>query len=543
MATSSNREGDRDPAGPGSGSRRTATGRLRGALGGALAGGNSTDHLTILSGTGQNIVGLGVFVGATFVANVLVSRALGLGALGLVTIATQLAFIGGAATRFGMDMAAVRRVAIEVGQGKGGRARGIVSRAALVATLVSVAAGLVLFLLSGPISRLLSSEAGAQQAIMAAALGLPFVALTQVYLGGSRGLKIMRHTLYVQWAGQPILWIALMFVGWQVSKTAWMSVLAYSLSWAVCTTAAWFLWGREARKFEPIELVAGEMGHLVKYGAPRAPAALLSQAVFYTDLFVASSLVAKGYVTDAQVGVYAASVRVAQVLVLFLSAVSYMFSPFVADLHSKGERDKLDGLFKSLTRWTIAGTLPLLILLFVLPGPVLKIFGAQGTGGTTPLRILLAGQMFNVSVGAVGFILIMVGRTGWDLGVYALSFVLDLLIAVLLIPHLGTEGAAIAQTSSLIISNSLRLYLVWRFVHIQPYNRYYARLLIPAVLCFVTMIGVASVLPSEKWLLQLVGTGLVGGAVCYTAVLLFGLTPLEKATVMRVLGREKPAIT
>jgi hypothetical protein len=34
----------------------------------------------------------------------------------------------------------------------------------------------------------------------------------------------------------------------------------------------------------------------------------------------------------ADLGVYAAAVRVAQALVLFLTAVSYMFSPFVADL-------------------------------------------------------------------------------------------------------------------------------------------------------------------------------------------------------------------
>ena len=61
-----------------------AVSRLRGALGGASPADGARDHLTILSGTGQNIVGLAVFVGATFGANVLVSRTLGLGALGLV---------------------------------------------------------------------------------------------------------------------------------------------------------------------------------------------------------------------------------------------------------------------------------------------------------------------------------------------------------------------------------------------------------------------------------------------------------------------------
>jgi O-antigen/teichoic acid export membrane protein len=535
LATSSKRPPGRSTEAGG------AVSRLRGALGGATPGDGARDHLTILSGTGQNIVGLAVFVGATFGANVLVSRVLGLGALGLVTVATQLAFIGGAATRFGMDMAAVRRVAIEVGAGAGGRSGGIVARAAAVAAIVSVVVGGVLFALAGPVAHVLSSEPGAEAAIRAAAAALPFVALTQVYLGGSRGLKIMRHTLFVQWAGQPILWIGLMLVGWLASRTSWMAVAAYAASWGISTVAAWALWRREARRFELRDVEPGEISQLVRYGAPRAPAALLSQAVFYTDLFVASHYVAKGYVTASQVGIYAASVRVAQVLVLFLSAVSYMFSPFVADLHARGERAKLDGLFKSLTRWTIAGTIPLLVLFVVLPVPVLKIFGANGTGGATPLRILLLGQMFNVSVGAVGFILIMVGRTGWDLCVYALSFVLDLVVAIVLVPHLGTEGAAIAQTTSLVLSNSLRLYLVWRFVGIQPYNRYYARLLLPAAVCLVVMIGVSSVLPSAKWLVELVVTGAAGGLACYVAVLLIGLTPTERGAVRRLLGRAPAA--
>src|ERR671935_19394 len=36
----------------------------------------------------------------------------------------------------------------------------------------------------------------------------------------------MRHTLYVQWVGQPLLWIALMLVGSTVSRTARLAVPA-----------------------------------------------------------------------------------------------------------------------------------------------------------------------------------------------------------------------------------------------------------------------------------------------------------------------------
>src|SRR5205823_11286814 len=112
------------------------------------------------------------------------------------------------------------------------------------------------------------------------------------------------------------------------------------------------------------------------------------------------------------------------------------------------------------------------------PGPVLKIFGGRFESGTTPLRILLIGQAVNVAVGSVGFILIMVGRTGWDLVVYAASFLVDLGVAFLLAPRLGAEGAAIAQAVTMVVSNAGRLYLVWRFVQMHAFTLRYVGLFV-----------------------------------------------------------------
>jgi Na+-driven multidrug efflux pump len=141
-------------------------------------------------------------------------------------------------------MAAVRRVAIEVGAGHGGRSRGLVVRVVAIAGGVSVAVAVLTIVLAGPLADRLSDVAGAVDAMRAAAVAVTFVAVTYVYLGASRGLKIMRHTLYVQWVGQPLLWIALMLLGWQVSKTLGMTVLAYAGSWILSAGLAWILWER-----------------------------------------------------------------------------------------------------------------------------------------------------------------------------------------------------------------------------------------------------------------------------------------------------------
>jgi O-antigen/teichoic acid export membrane protein len=507
---------------------------LRARIQSALPKERFGDQLAILSGTGQNIVGLAVYVVASFATSVLISRVLGAPGLGLVTLATQFAFVGGAAARFGMDVAAVRRVAIDVGSGQAGRVRAVLSRAAAIAGLVSVAGALLVFFGAGVLARVFGASGPSghgKAAFEAAALALPFVALCQVYLGGTQGLKIMRHTVAIYWAGQPVAWIALMSVTWAAARTAGASVLAYALSWILATVAAWFVWERETRAFTPVPAEPGEVRRMVQYGAPRAPAALLAQLLFWTDFFVVSR-----YVTKADLGVYAAAVRIAQALVLFLIAVNYMFSPFVADLHARGERDRLDGLYKALTRWVVAGSVPILLVLLILPGPVLSIFGARFDTGTTALRILLIGQFVNVATGSVGYILIMVGRTGWDLAVYAGSFVLDLAAAFLLAPHLHTRGAAIAQALTLAVSNGVRLYLVWRFVHIQPFNRHYVRLAVPAVAGGAVMLAVHLALRHAAWPVDLVASALIGGLIYFAVLLVAGLTPAERAAVRQVAG-------
>ncbi|HEX9124418.1 MAG TPA: oligosaccharide flippase family protein [Actinomycetota bacterium] len=511
--------------------------RAEGAALGALlgVGEGAKDHLTILSGTAQNIVGLAVFVLASFGMNIVIARAFGeegRRVLGLVTLATQLAFVVAGATRFGMDMAAVRRVAIEVGKGEPGRSRAVVRLAVAISVIVSLAVAAVAFALAAPIAGVLNAPTAA---LRAAAIALPFVAVAQVILGGSRGLKIMRDTLVAYWVGQPVSWIVLSLIAWTFSKTVTATVITYGASWLVATIVAWFLWHRDTARFGHLPAEQGEVRALMRYGAPRAPAALLSQALFYTDFFVLSA-----YTEGPSLGVYAASVRVAQALVLFLTAVSHMFSPFVADLHERGERDRLNGLFKAITRWTLAGTIPLLLLFMVAPGPVLQVFGAKFQTGTAWLRILLVGQIVNVSVGAAGFVLIMAGRTGWDLVVYASSFALDLGLSLVLVPRFGPTGAAVAQATTLALSNAFRVALVWRFVRIQPYDRHYARLAVPAAVAGAAMVAVHAALGNGPWPVDLTGTALVGGLVYLVALVTAGLTPTEKATILRVL-RRRPA--
>jgi O-antigen/teichoic acid export membrane protein len=511
---------------------------------------SGSDQRLIVGQTAQNVLGLAIGALATFAAQVLITNALGDQAFGVVTLTTQAAFVAAAATRFGMDVANVRLVAILAGKGQLARARGLVRRSAVIATAVSVPFAAAAFVWADWLAqRFTAVPEIAEPAFRAAAVTVPVAALAFTYMGATRGLKIMRYTLFSQWIAQPIGWIVLMVALWAASRTAGTTTLAFGASWALALAVAVAGWEREQRRF-PGEDLGGSgieqegTGALVRFGALRAPATLFSQLIFWTDLFVLSVLWSdEGTVGASTVGVYGAVLRVGQALFLFLTSVSLTFSPFVADLHHRGERDRLDAIYKNVTRWTLAATIPMLLVLAILPRETLRIFGEDFTAGADALQILIVGMIVPVTVGTVGFILIMAGRTGWDLLVYLGGFTIDIGVSLALAgpERLGIRGAALAQALTLSFSAVARLLLVKRFLGIWPFDRAWLRLLLPTVLGALTMGLVHAAMPEDRWFVDLVVSAALGVGVYGAAMLVTGVLPSERAALARLLRRGRAA--
>lgn len=499
----------------------------------ASAGG---DYRSILSGAAQNVVGIGCAAIALLVIQVLMTRTLGSAGYGIVTILTQAAFVASFATRAGMDMAVLRDVAVDAGVGDWPRIKGTVARAAGIAVAVSIAVSVVLIAVAEPISTLFNLDRSEHRwAIEAAVAGLPFLALANVWLAATRGLKIMRYTLYIFWAGQNLLWIALTLLLWQISISPTTSILSYTLSWVVAAGAAGLAWRKESRAWDTKPPGKGWLGKLVRYAGPRAPAALCAQLLFWTDLFVLGY-----FASRVEVGVYSAALRAGQVVILFLTSVNLMFGPYVADLYNRGEHARLDDLYKTLTRWIVAATIPVFALIAVTPDGVLGLFGAEfAATGRTALLILIAGQFANIITGSAGFILIMVGRTGWDLIVYAVSLLFDIGVAIYLTSRYGMEGAAVANALTFTLSNAFRLVLVHRFVGIQPYDARYGRLLLPGAVTALAMWASQGFFGGGTSL-DLVVVGAIGGVVYIAAYLAVGLTPQERRGAASLRAKLRP---
>jgi O-antigen/teichoic acid export membrane protein len=477
-----------------------------------------SDERVLLRGTAANVAGLLAGVAAAFGVQVLLGRTLPAGGLALVTIAVQVAFVASAGARFGMDVAAVRLVAIARGAGEPATLRSLVERCAGVAAVASVVAAAAI----AAVAPLTGDRAGA---IAIGAAGLPFIAVASVYLGATRGLKRMGPTLAVFWIGQPVVWIVLAAVAIAAGGETDAAVAAYGVSWAIAAVAARALWRAATAGMGDAQAPRAEVRAAIAYGLPRAPSALLAQALFWGDLFVLAH-----YRHGASLDAYAAAGRVSQLVLLFLTSANLIFAPFAADLHARGERARLDALFKQATRWALAGTLPAAIVLAVAAPEALRAFGPGYDQGATPLRIMLVGQTVNVATGGVAFVLIMVGLTGIDLVDNLLAAALLVALAAPLASAEGPTGAAIASALALAGVNGLRLWQVWRRVGIQPFDAAYARLIIPAAGCAAAAAGANALAGGGRWWVTLAAT-VAAGLAAYVVLLPAGLPVPERAQV------------
>jgi hypothetical protein len=90
---------------------------------------------------------------------------------------------------------------------------------------------------------------------------------------------------------------------------------------------------------------------------------------------------------------------------------------------------------------------------------------------------------------------------------------------------------------AIVVANALRLWLVWRFVHIQPFDRHYSRLALPAGAAGGAMLAIHLALRDGSWPADLVGTAAAGLIAYVGSMLAFGLAPAERRAIRTILGR------
>ncbi len=222
------------------------------------------------------------------------------------------------------------------------------------------------------------------------------------------------------------------------------------------------------------------------------------------------------YLNPKLVGIYVLASTLSAFIPMILQSVNQIFAPVIADLHSQSRLDVLQKLFQTLTKWILALTFPLALVIITFAAPLMRIFGPDFVVGWPVLVIGAIGQLLNCGVGSVGYLLLMSGNQRRLMRVQFVMAGVSVLVNLTLIPALGIVGSALAAASVNVAVNLWNLAQVRKALQISPYNRSYYALLIPTGFTTAAVLLLRTYTPSvdHPWLVILVALVLSYAAFC-----------------------------
>jgi len=183
-------------------------------------------------------------------------------------------------------------------------------------------------------------------------------------------------------------------------------------------------------------------------------------------LFLASSLqqiVNKGvfviaglFLTSGLVGVLAASQKLAAFVAMPLSILIPIFFPVISQLIGEKKLPDAILIFQNLTKWLILLILPFFTYAFVFSEKILLlVYGSDYSGNSFTFQLLILASFFGLAAGPINNLLMANHWTRLILLNTALAAAVNVGLSLILIPHFGVNGAAIAVLLAVIMGNSL----------------------------------------------------------------------------------------
>jgi O-antigen/teichoic acid export membrane protein len=176
---------------------------------------------------------------------------------------------------------------------------------------------------------------------------------------------------------------------------------------------------------------------------------------FYSLLAYTDILVLQHFRPPEEVAVYYAAAKTLALVSFIYYSVSATTAHRFSGYHITGDRKGLTLFISQSIKWTFWPSLAATALLLACGRQVLGLFGEQFTQGYHLMFILAAGLLARAAIGPIERLLNMLGEQRVCALVYALAFGVNIGLCVVLIPHFGMAGAAIATASALMLESIL----------------------------------------------------------------------------------------
>ena len=318
---------------------------------------------------------------------------------------------------------------------------------------------------------------------------LPAGGVVLVLLSGTRGFGTMVPTVAVDRIGRPFVQVALALALIVAAGVHHANHGLIALSWAVpqligAVIGLWWLWGlllkaerrdrrlNGRRRSRPTSVLAEKFW---RFTAPRGLAGIFQIVVLWLNTLLVGRLA-----STAKAGVFNAATRYITAGLMVGVAIQHVAGPKLSELMAQRSWDRARGVYQTTTAWLMVATWPLYLTFGLFAPTLLRIFGHGFEGGTGALEVLGFTMLAATAVGTVDMVLLMGGKSSWNLINTVVGLSSNIILNLVLIPRYGGTGAAIAWSSSILFTNLAPLVQVWKFLGMHPFGRGFPKVVLAA---------------------------------------------------------------
>lgn len=406
--------------------------------------------------------------GIAFVTTMVVSNGIGAEGSGEFFRLMALFAIAISLVTFGADTGLVRTMSAQRALGRYGVLPQLI-RYGLVPSLVTsvlLVAGVYIY------TEIVPMAPEYQAAMRVSSAFVLVAALMTVFFGALRGLhRVVTFTIL-----QNVLLPTLRFaaVGLVVLFSGQLMDLVYSWTVPVAVTAIVALWLLE-RAFpneEHVEVLPSEHSPTETFrsfwgfSSARGVATIVETILEWIDVLVVTA-----FLGAAAGGIYGAVNRCVRVGTMIEHTGRVVTGPSISAALATRQLDRAREIFLSTTRVLTALSWPFYLSLAFFGPVLLHFFGKGFEAGAGILWVICPAAMLSMSAGGVQSVLLMSGKSRWQLLNKLSSLAVAVTLNFTLVPVWGLYGAVTAWTSALLIDTFLASYQVFRLVGIRASTR------------------------------------------------------------------------
>lgn len=423
-------------------------------------------------------IGSGVL---NFLVVIVITHGLGARGAGAFFVAIAMFSLLSNTLELGADTGVVRTIPRYRALGRTGDIERSIFVALVPVFVASAIAAAAMFLFASQLSAIFSNHSHPEEVaplVRMLALFLPISSAYTVVVAATRGFGTMVPSVVIDRIGKPALQPLLVQVviwsglGGGAVALAWAGPIGvgfiFACLWLVALTRrSGAQRGIGSEQPLPLGRLAAEFW---RFTAPRGLAGMFQVTILWLDTLLIGALR-----STREAGIYGAATRYMLVGTFAIIAVLQVFGPKMSELIARQDHAAAQSLYQASTAWLVLMTWPLYFTIVLFSPVLVSVFGKSFTAGDTPLVILSLSMLVATACGPVDIVLLMAGKSSWNLLNTLVALTLNIGLNLLLIPRFGITGAGIAWAVSILANNLLPLAQTWTSLKLHPFGRGFPR--------------------------------------------------------------------